>query len=148
MQLFGLAAHSGLHHVHFSHHELNCSKDPHSANCNNTDINWAFFQSKSCTHARTSIATQTYYGLSTAIHHLPFELRGSSPAASFQLLTVAHSVYKWSQWVQIPIRVTQETHLQNIGGHSGVKYSCSCFQITGPCCVQVLYLTLKNDPTE
>lgn len=42
----------------------------------------------------TSIAAHTYYGLSTGTHHLPFELKGPSPAGSLQLL------YECSQMVQ------------------------------------------------
>lgn len=69
----------------------------------------------------TSTAAPSYYRLLTETHHLPFDLRGPSPAGSSQLLMAAHCLHGHSQMLQIYIRVTQEAHLQNISGHVGVN---------------------------
>lgn len=136
MQRFGLVAHSGLLHVQFSppnRHELNCSVCRSCAaqiQAQPALISQALTHigpsaRVKAAHAHTYIATLTYYGLSTGKRHLPFELRGPSPVGCLQLLTVAHSLC--SQMVQIYIRVTQETHLHEISGHSGVKISLFLF---------------------
>ena len=115
-----------LHISRPNHHELNCTVCSLS-----TDTNWAFCQSKA-RHPCTSIATQTYYGLSTGTNHHPFELGG--PAH----LLALYSCSQWLTWfIQVQSDGTEwhQAQARDTFAQHNLSQKCENIQFlpTGPC---------------